>query len=393
MRVLVATNPGFGHMFPPVAISWALRAAGHEVLFATAGSIQAEITALSGAGLPIAEILTVPEIEEHRRQQLAKYQDQGVDLAQLIAESQANARAAAHGNGGLEFAAPMWAPVSDAMADNLLTIAQDFRPDLIIHTPLQGAAVLTAAKLGIPAVEQHFGLVRLPELAPALHTHLKETYHRHGLTDLPARRALLDTAPPSIAMGAPQPGWPMRYIPFNGGGPIPTWLREKPTRPRIAVTLGTALPTQTLNPLSQLPEAAQAINAEFILALPKSTDPAALGDLPGNVRPIGYLPLTQLLATCTAVIHHGGAGTTMTALDHGLPQLALPQGADQFVNAEALRRRGNGLVPADGEMTTDLIDQLLTDQSLHTAAKEVQAELHSMPTPAAVVPHLEEFAN
>jgi len=37
VRVLVTTSPGLGHTFATIPLSWALRAAGHEVLFATAG--------------------------------------------------------------------------------------------------------------------------------------------------------------------------------------------------------------------------------------------------------------------------------------------------------------------------------------------------------------------
>jgi hypothetical protein len=36
------------------------------------------------------------------------------------------------------------------------------------------------------------------------------------------------------------------------------------------------------------------------------------------------------------VVHHGGSGTTLSAAAAGVPQLVLPQGADQFANAGAL---------------------------------------------------------
>jgi hypothetical protein len=36
MRVLFSVVPGPGHMFPTIALAWALRAAGHDVLYATA---------------------------------------------------------------------------------------------------------------------------------------------------------------------------------------------------------------------------------------------------------------------------------------------------------------------------------------------------------------------
>jgi UDP:flavonoid glycosyltransferase YjiC (YdhE family) len=36
MRVLFSVVPGPGHMFPTIPLAWALRAAGHDVLYATA---------------------------------------------------------------------------------------------------------------------------------------------------------------------------------------------------------------------------------------------------------------------------------------------------------------------------------------------------------------------
>jgi hypothetical protein len=40
------------------------------------------------------------------------------------------------------------------------------------------------------------------------------------------------------------------------------------------------------------------------------------------------------------IVHHGGTGTVLSALEVGLPQLLLPQGADQFLNAEILAAAG-----------------------------------------------------
>src|SRR3954453_15361341 len=47
-----------------------------------------------------------------------------------------------------------------------------------------------------------------------------------------------------------------------------------------------------------------------------------------------YIPQAEVLPRCHAVIPHGGAGTTLGALAFGLPLLVIPQGADQYANAE-----------------------------------------------------------
>ena len=57
------------------------------------------------------------------------------------------------------------------------------------------------------------------------------------------------------------------------------------------------------------------------------------------------------------VVHHGGSGTMLGALAHGLPQLRRPQGADQFLNAEALLPTGAAEIaemPAPAEVVGEL---------------------------------------
>jgi UDP:flavonoid glycosyltransferase YjiC (YdhE family) len=120
---------------------------------------------------------------------------------------------------------------------------------------------------------------------------------------------------------------------------------------------------------------------------------ASLGELPENVRVTGWVPLGALVETCAAAIHHGGSGTTLTIVEAGIPQIVLPQGADQFVNAGWVRERGAGIVPESGVVDAGLVKQLLTDDTLGGAAAVLRAELHAMPSPASLVAKLEAFAS
>src|SRR5690606_3215095 len=47
-----------------------------------------------------------------------------------------------------------------------------------------------------------------------------------------------------------------------------------------------------------------------------------------------------LLPRASAIVHHGGAGTTAQALGSGRPALVVPHSHDQFDNAERVRRLG-----------------------------------------------------
>jgi UDP:flavonoid glycosyltransferase YjiC (YdhE family) len=95
------------------------------------------------------------------------------------------------------------------------------------------------------------------------------------------------------------------------------------------------------------------------------------------------------------VAHHCGSGTMLGALGHGLPQLALPHGADQFTNAQALLDSGAGRRLLPEEITADAVAEalqaLLTEPAYREAARGLAAEIAVMPAPAEVVSELERL--
>ena len=62
--------------------------------------------------------------------------------------------------------------------------------------------------------------------------------------------------------------------------------------------------------------------------------------LPDQFRFIDHEPHDQVFQHCTAVMHHGGAGTSDTALRAGVPQILQPHFLDQFWFAAQLKKLG-----------------------------------------------------
>lgn len=184
----------------------------------------------------------------------------------------------------------------------------------------------------------------------------------------------------------------MRYVPYNGGGIEPSWLGEVGDRPRIAVTLGTVAPQMNgLGPVERIIAAAPDVDAEFVLALGDRVDLDALGPLPANVRAAGWIPLNSLLATSSLLVHHGGAGTAMTPLALGVPQLVAPSGADRYINAAAVHNRGVGLQVEEEELDAAVIRQLLDDEKFRANAAEVRAEIAALPSPVEIAGRVAAF--
>ncbi|MFF7994138.1 nucleotide disphospho-sugar-binding domain-containing protein [Kitasatospora xanthocidica] len=366
MRILFTGPAAAGHLFPMVPTAQALRAAGHEVLFACGHPLDQ----LRSAGFPIVEIgdgRVLRELFEERLEGKIEYVTPNKSQDEIF-----------------DMAAAIFAHASRPSVDDLLAAATDWGADLLVHDSFQAAAPLVATLLKIPSVVHNFGVSAGLPMAGLLASHFTDVYERHGLSG-PAASTALNVGP----LGGDPDGRPMRYVPYNGGGVVPTEFLRPAERPRAVVTLGTVLAElDGVRAVVRLVEAAAEVDAEFLLAV-GGADLAPLGTLPANVRGLPWVPLNELLGRADALIHHGGSGTMLTALQAGLPQLLLPQGADHFINTEAMTASGAALSSASDAVDTPLLDRLLTDPGLRDAARRLRSENTALPTPAALVPALE----
>lgn len=92
----------------------------------------------------------------------------------------------------------------------------------------------------------------------------------------------------------------------------------------------------------------------------------------GTVRPranttvSSFVPHNCLLPQASLVVSHGGHGTVMAALSHGVPVLCVPMGRDQFFNGSRAQALGAGaMVSPDTEADgiADAVRALLNEGS------------------------------
>jgi len=186
-------------------------------------------------------------------------------------------------------------------------------------------------------------------------------------------------------------------VPYNGPGEAPEWLLEPGSKPRVCVVWGHTLsrfgPDAFLVP--QILEGLADLDVEVLVAInPK--DVPFVGELPKNARILEQFPINLLLPSCSAVIHHGGAGCVMSAVVAGTPQLAVPFESEQQANGVRVAQAGAGLhlkaKESDAASIRAALLRLLDEPSFKANAVRLQAELAERPSPAQLVPRLEELA-
>ena len=114
--------------------------------------------------------------------------------------------------------------------------------------------------------------------------------------------------------------------------------------------------------------------------------------LPDTVKPMPYVSFGRLLPHCSAIVHHGGIGTTSQALAAGIPQLIRPMAFDQFDNANRIEKLGCGRWLRNDRHLAGTLDQILNDPQ-QPSAKYPKVGLGQGENDAAsiAVSHLQEM--
>lgn len=390
LRILLTTWGWRSHFYGLVPLGWALQAAGHEVRVASHPALVPAITSAGLAAVPLGADVDFAEAFAGRIGAVG-----ALDRATDDATPDDTVEPAITADGGV-------VRFADALLDDLVGFGRSWRPDLMVWEPFNLAAAVAAAALGVPGVRHLWGPDSSVTLRLDPEPVLGPLAGRFGLAaadvDL-AGMLTLDPVPPPMQVPTAGPTRPVRYVPYNGPAVLPAWLHGPADRPRVCVTGGTMMAGAGLDDRLDLPRVVRAVAGldVEVVVLVEPAQQAALGPLPGNVRLVDSpLALRLVLPTCAALVQQGGAGTTMTALGLGVPQLVLPQVSDQHFNAERLAATGAGTWLTGGRADDDtlrgLVGELIADGPWRAAAALMRDRVHAMPSPAEVVPALVALA-
>jgi UDP:flavonoid glycosyltransferase YjiC (YdhE family) len=363
MRILFVCNPLHGHLNPMLPLARAARQAGHEVVFATGADIA-----------PMAEregLITWPV---------------GMTHAQAGGDNQAS---------WLEY---FEASARKRMAD-LAPRCVAWPPDLVIHEETELAGPVLAAGLGVRSVVHGLGPMLpvrlLPWVAAAIERLAPQGSASHVVKMVEAWRAAsyLHLCPPGLTP-AEEPIWrdvlPLR--PMAPGDASDAALMRRiealPHARTVFVTLGTVY-GGNVAALAAAIEGLQSLAVNLIVAVGPRGDPSLFEGSGRHVLIERLVPLASVLARCDAVVSQGGSGVMLGAMAEGLPQLMLPQGADQFRNAEVCKPTGAALALAPPEATPqaigDGVQGLLNEGHFAVAAQVLRSQIAAMPDADAVI--------
>jgi UDP:flavonoid glycosyltransferase YjiC (YdhE family) len=163
-------------------------------------------------------------------------------------------------------------------------------------------------------------------------------------------------------------------------GPLGIRTRRAPPRPgppHVLLSFSTTVVEGQLSAIQRVCDAIDGIGTRATLTLGPAVDRRRLR-LPDGLEVDEWANHDALLADCTAVITHGGLGTPLRALAHGVPLLLLPLGRDQAFNAARVSELGAGIqLSPDAEPAAiwSALDRLLHDPSYSTSAARLATRI------------------
>jgi len=284
---------------------------------------------------------------------------------------------------------------------DLVPAALRWRPDLVIAEETELAGPVAAAVTGARLVVHGLGIMPPPLVWDAYAAALQElssTWRTSLSADALRATTYLEVCPPALRPNSQRP-WP-RAVSLRPALPqppgehhLPKSIDNLPYADTVHLTLGTVY-QGNLTVLRTALDGLRDLTVNVVVAAGPGVAPATLGSPAAHVLTEPYLSYPLLLSRCQLVVSQGGFGVLLAGLGHGLPQLVIPQGADQYGNAEAVRRAGAGLVLTPASVTAAAVAEAVTrlrdEPSFAAAARAVQAASDAMPDADTVLTGLVE---
>jgi UDP:flavonoid glycosyltransferase YjiC (YdhE family) len=388
VRVLFTTTGHSGHLLPLVPLARACEHAGHDVVVVTHSS---RADAVQRVGLTARPVKEAPD------------EAWGPLMSSLPGLGQAEGDATIIADGFARIGA-------GGVLPGVLEAVESWAPDLVVHECYEFAGPLAAQRHGIPCARVALGLAStedwVDELAASAVADMRRAL---GLPDggreRPGRGPLLSLVPPGFDDGPAVQRFRDALPP--AAPQLPPWW-ENPDDPLVYLTFGSVTGSLPFFPAlyDRVLEALAPLPIRVLLTFGRDPDPDALGPLPANTHAEPWLPQHDVLPHAAVVLSHGGYGTTLGALAHGVPLVLLPLFAgDQWRTARRVADVGAGHVLEDGERRVfdppgpaliaalpAAMQDVLADSRFAQTAQRFGREMAELPPASAAVTALEAIS-
>ena len=382
-RVLLSVaGASHGHLYPLLPLARALDARGHSVAVGAAAHFSDVVTEAGLAAIPLVGAEISPPSDEYKARQMsrnplgrgraavARYLDQGV-----------------------------------AEALPLLSAARDWRATVIVRETTAYAGWFAAELTGLPLVVVDFVGTPPRLLAAVLGDLFLKARRRLGLTDslgLPSLNGHLHLLPgpprwfPEAAIGPASLVVQPAESPAPDSGALACLDQMPKNRPLVYVSLGTMwsyTPHVLENVIAVLGE--EPVNA--IVSLGPNVDEACTGALPPNVRVERFFPQAveaAILSKAAIIVSHGGNGSLMNGLRHGLAIIVIPLAtSDALTNGRRVEALGVGTVSGESrDALRRSVRRILGDRRYVSEAKRVSSAIRVLPKLSSAAPLVEWVA-
>jgi hypothetical protein len=297
--------------------------------------------------------------------------------------------------------------VAHARAGRLMALARDWGPDLIVRDETDFAAAVVGDVLETPhaavIVLAAGGFVR-PDLVegPLASLRAEHGLGQEGSLAMLHRYLTLVPVPPIFRDPRDRLLRTAHHV-RPAALEDNTWAREprgpfgaRAVTPTVYFTLGTIFHQESGDLFKRVVAGLGQLPVEVVVTVGREIDPGELGEQPSNVRVEQFVPVAEVLARSDIVVSHGGSGTVIGALAFGLPQVLLPMGADQPLNADRCEALGVATVLDALNSTSAEIGEatamVLEHPAYRSQAELVQDEIRSLPDAQHAGSLLEELA-